>query len=195
MNNKQERKLEKKEQGENKNTSVEIIAKETIVEKTRSKEMKITRQTSNDNSLDDLLQGRTLQVYWLLLEKGIAGIREIQKELNYSSPGAVSYQIQKLVTAGLVKKDDETEKYLVSEKVTSGIMNFFFQINGLFIPRFSIYLCVFLLGFLIYLIMSTMWGDPFISHPGSILFLLSLVISTFLSTYESIKMWKMKPNQ
>ncbi|MHA1991344.1 MAG: winged helix-turn-helix domain-containing protein [Candidatus Hodarchaeales archaeon] len=195
MNNKQEKKLEEMEQSKNKSSSVELIAKETIIEKTRSKEMKIIRPVSNNNSLDELLQGRTLQVYWLLLEKGIAGIREIQKELNYSSPGAVSYQIQKLMAAGLVKKDNETEKYLVSEKVSSGIMNFFFQIKGLFIPRFSIYLCVFLLGFLIYLILSTMWGDPFISHPGSILFLLSLVISTFLSTYESIKMWKMKPNQ
>ena len=141
------------------------------------------------------MQGKTLQVYWLLIEKSEFGIREIQKELNYSSSALVSYQIQKLMTAGLVKKDNVTEKYQVSVKVITGIMNFFFQFKGQFIPRFSLYLFVFFLGFLFYFILSLMWEDPFITHPGSILFLISLIISTIISSYESMKMCKMKSNQ
>ncbi|OLS25483.1 MAG: hypothetical protein HeimC3_14720 [Candidatus Heimdallarchaeota archaeon LC_3] len=141
------------------------------------------------------MQGKTLQVYWLLIEKSEFGIREIQKELNYSSSALVSYQIQKLMTDGLVKKDNVTEKYQVSVKVITGIMNFFFQFKEQFIPRFSLYLFVFFLGFLFYFILSLMWEDPFITHPGSILFLISLIISTIISSYESMKMCKMKSNQ
>ncbi|UCG04228.1 MAG: hypothetical protein JSW11_09630 [Candidatus Heimdallarchaeota archaeon] len=42
------------------------------------------------------LEGKALQVYWFLLThpQGIAGIKEIQKELGFASLGTASYQIR-----------------------------------------------------------------------------------------------------
>ena len=130
-------------------SSIEIENKETEITKKTIKKVKISG--TNVESLETLLQGKTLQVYWYILEKGMAGIREIQKELEFSSAGIVSYQIQKLMVAGLVAKDEESEKYIVLEKVTPGIMKFFIQINNILVPRFSVYLIIFLVGHFIYL--------------------------------------------
>ena len=149
--------------------------------------------TKSENFYEVLLQGKTLQVYWLLLEKGKMGIREIQKELSFSSPGVVSYQVQKLVQEGLVKQDSESDKYLIGKKVSPGVLNFFIKINKNLIPRFSLYLAIFLPGFFIFLLLSILLGDPFITHPASILLLSSLVISSLIFMFESNKMWKIRP--
>ena len=173
-------------------SSIEIENKETEITKKTIKKVKISG--TNVESLETLLQGKTLQVYWYILEKGMAGIREIQKELEFSSAGIVSYQIQKLMVAGLVAKDEESEKYIVLEKVTPGIMKFFIQINNILVPRFSVYLIIFLVGHFIYLMSAFLYGDSFISHQGSSLYLISLIVGTLVSTYESTKMWEMRPN-
>ena len=102
---------------------IEIISNERLV--SREKRIVIPKQALNTIDDNELLQGKTLQVYWYLLENNEAGIREIQKGLNFSSPGLVAYQINKLIKAGIIAKDEITDKYFINQKVQPGILSFY----------------------------------------------------------------------
>ena len=83
------------------------------------------RFSLNSHTMDEeFLRGYALRIYWYLLThpEGIAGIREIQRDLEFSSPSSVSYQINKLLLAGVVAKDEDSEKYFIKEEVKSGIL-------------------------------------------------------------------------
>jgi ABC-type multidrug transport system permease subunit len=171
---------------------LEVVSKERVI--SREKRMLIPKEALNKFDDNDFLQGKTLQVYWFLLENDQAGIREIQKGLNFSSSGLVAYQINKLVNAGVIAKDKTTDKYFVNQKVHSGILSFYIKFGTYLIPRVSLYLMTFLLGFLIFIICSLIYGDAFITQLGSILFLLLLIIGSITYGYESMKINQLKPN-
>ncbi|MFW9856188.1 MAG: hypothetical protein ACFFFG_14145 [Candidatus Thorarchaeota archaeon] len=169
---------------------------EISTEETRSMTIKKVEKittTTNSSFPDELLQGKTLQVYWYLLEKGPASIREIHQALNFSSPGLAYYQIKKLIETGRVSKDETGEKYVVNGKVKSGLLSFYVTVGNMMIPRFSVYLVIFLIGFLIYLVSFLILGDDFVMSLGANLFLFALIIGTVAFIYESIKVWDLKP--
>ncbi|MFX1551303.1 MAG: hypothetical protein ACFFB9_13220 [Promethearchaeota archaeon] len=142
---------------------------------------------------EDLLQGKTLQVYWFFFTRRHAGIREIQKALDISSSGTVSYQITKLLKAGIISKDDEEGKYSLKEVVKIGILKFFIRIGNRTIPRISLYLIIFSFGFVIYLILALLQGINFLFDPINLLLLFFLILVTLIFVLESYKIWKLKP--
>ncbi|MHA1978248.1 MAG: hypothetical protein ACW98I_15185 [Candidatus Hodarchaeales archaeon] len=149
-----------------------------------------------ESTHEELLEGKTLQIYWYLLTHphGIAGIREIQKELGISSSGTVAYQINKLMSNDIISKNEQTEKYYVKEEIKSGIFGFYVRIGYRMIPRFSLYLTTYLLGFGIYFLLLLVRGDDFIAEPTSWVLLFFLMFGAGAFIFESIKMWGMKPN-
>jgi len=93
--------------------------------------------------VDFELRGKTLQVYMYLLRYGKAvGVREIQKELGFSSPSVAFHHLDKLVGLGVVEKD-EYERYVLAKKVDSGILHSFVSIGGLTLPRLGFYAAFF----------------------------------------------------
>jgi DNA-binding transcriptional ArsR family regulator len=140
-----------------------------------------------------ILHGKTLQVYWYILTHNHAGVREIQKALKMVSPGTASYQIDKLVKAGIISKSEKDGKYYVKEGVKKGVLGFYFRIGPFMIPRYSLYLVVNILGVVVYAFLGIKYGDVFITHPGSLLFLFLTIFCTSVFIYESIKIWKRKP--
>lgn len=74
-----------------------------------------------NSSLDEILKGKTLQIYWYLLLTGKSGVREIQKQLKIPSSSTVHYHLNKLLQAGLVNQDT-LDKYFVEEPVKAGIL-------------------------------------------------------------------------
>ncbi|MFX0173272.1 MAG: winged helix-turn-helix domain-containing protein [Candidatus Hodarchaeota archaeon] len=146
-----------------------------------------------DIGQDDLLREKTIQVYWYLLTHGTKGIREIQKDLNISSPSSVSYQINKLIKAGVVSKNEETEKYFVDEEIKSGILGFYVRIGYRMIPRFTLYLTIYLIGLIIFFFVIFIQGDQFILNPINLFFFFYLVFGAAVFIFESIKIWKTKP--
>ena len=94
---------------------------------------------------EDLLQGKTLQVYWYFFTHKQAGVREIQKALNISSSGTVSYQITKLLKAGVISRHDEEGKYSLNEEIKKGVLRFFIRIGTRTFPRIALYLIIYIL--------------------------------------------------
>ncbi|MFX1554251.1 MAG: winged helix-turn-helix domain-containing protein [Promethearchaeota archaeon] len=140
-----------------------------------------------------VLHGKTLQVYWYILTHSRAGVREIQKALKMVSSGTVAYQLDKLMKAGIISKNEKDGKYYVKEGVKKGVLGFYFRLGPLMIPRYSLYLVVNILGVLGYVFLAWMYGDEFITNPASLLFLFFIIFCTLVFIYESIKIWKRKP--
>ena len=146
----------------------------------------------NDNR-KKVLQGKTLQVYWYILTHNRAGVREIQKALRMSSSGTAAYQLNKLVKAGVISKNDEDGKYYVKESIKKGVLGFYFHLGPFMIPRYSLYLVVNILAVVGYISLAIKFGDEFITSPGSLLFLVFMFFCTCVFIFESIKIWKRKP--
>ena len=51
-----------------------------------------------EEKIESELKGNTLRVYWMLLQSQSAGVgvREVQRQLGFSSPALASYHLNKL---------------------------------------------------------------------------------------------------
>jgi DNA-binding transcriptional ArsR family regulator len=141
----------------------------------------------------EIVQGKALQVYWFLLTHDTASIREIQRVLDFASPGTVTYQISKLESAGVVAKDPEQDKYRIRAEIKSGILGFYIRVGYRMIPRFSIYLMLFLFGLFCFVLAALERGDAFITDPFNWIILLILFSGIFAFIFESVRIWRMRP--
>ena len=165
--------------------------------KSKNEDLLAMSNPEEENNLKDnkkkILQGKTLQVYWYILTHHNAGVREIQKALKMVSSGTVAYQLDKLMKAGVISKNDEDGKYYVKEDIKKGLLGFYFHLGRFMIPRYSLYLIINILGAVGYVFLTITYGDEFITSPESLLLLFFLIFSTSVFIYESIKIWERKP--
>ncbi|MFX1303092.1 MAG: hypothetical protein ACFE9X_07025 [Promethearchaeota archaeon] len=144
-------------------------------------------------SKDKVLQGKALQIYWYILTHKSAGVREIQKSLDFASPGTVSYQLKKLLQAGIILKKEKDGKYYLKKESKKGLLGFYIRVGYFLIPRFTLYLIFYILGFIVYIFFACIYGDTFILNPGGLLLLFFLIFGTAIFMFESIKIWKTRP--
>lgn len=131
------------------------------------------------------LRGKTLKVYLHLLRFGkAAGVREVQKELGFSSPSVAFHHLDKLLDLGLVEKD-HYERYVLVKKVDTGILHSFVSIRGLTLPRLGFYGAFFATVAFAYLLLNRGSLD------------LYAVIGTAggaaMFWYEAWRVWRRKP--
>lgn len=112
-----------------------------------------------------------------------------------SSPGTVSYQLKKLLNSGIITKNHKTGKYYVNKELKKGVLGFFIHIGFLMIPRFSFYLIVYLLGFMVFIALGIISDFNFITNPSSWLLLIFLIFGTGVFVFETIKIWKRRPKR
>jgi DNA-binding transcriptional ArsR family regulator len=133
------------------------------------------------------LKGNTLRVYWALLNSkdGIIGVRELQRKLGFSSPGLASYHLNKLSEMKLVEK--ERGDYRLIREVRVGVLKQFIKLGTFLLPRYVLYSTMFttLLLFLITQIKELNFYSSFALILG--------LLSSVISWYESIRIWRQKP--
>jgi hypothetical protein len=135
--------------------------------------------------VDYELRGKTLQVYLYLLKYGKAvGVREIQKELGFSSPSVAFHHLDKLVGLGVVEKD-QYERYVLARKVDSGILHSFVSIGGLTLPRLGFYAAFFTTIAAAYLLVNRNLLDLYA--------LIGTAGGAAAFWYEAWRVWKRKP--
>lgn len=131
------------------------------------------------------LRGKTLQVYLHLLRKGSAfGVREIQKDLGFSSPSVAFHHLDKLVNLGIVAKD-EYERYVLVKKVDTGILSAFVNIGRLTLPRLGFYAAFFSTIAAAYLLLDWQVVDLYAA--------IGTVGGAAVFWYEAWRMWRRKP--
>ncbi len=139
--------------------------------------------------IESQLKGKTLQVYWHLLRSPSSkvGVREIQRSLGLSSPSVAAHHLEKLLSLGLVDKNQTGEYFLVQE-VKVGLLRFFTRLGRFLVPRYLFYSLWLSTMFVIYL--TSYWPTGSIHNIAAILFgsLASLIL-----WFETVKLWREKP--
>ena len=131
------------------------------------------------------LRGKTLQVYLHLLRHGTAfGVREIQKDLGFSSPSVAFHHLDKLVNLGIVAKD-EYERYVLVKKVDTGILFAFVNIGRLTLPRLGFYAAFFTTIAAAYLLLDWRFLDLYA--------VIGTVGGASIFWYEAWRVWRRKP--
>jgi hypothetical protein len=105
------------------------------------------------------LFGKTLDVYLCILTSPEPmGVREIWRELGFSSPRLAQYHVNKLTDLSLIKTDIEG-KYIVNEEERIEALRSFLMLRGMLIPRLVVYAALITGLFASYMIFWPWHGD------------------------------------
>ncbi|MDG6906452.1 MAG: hypothetical protein JRN20_11770 [Nitrososphaerota archaeon] len=133
------------------------------------------------------LKGNTLRTYLYVVTHKKSGVREIQRELHFSSSSLAQYHLAKLVDLGLLTENGG--EYHLADQVKVDVLKDFLQFGTLIVPRFIFYAVFFSIisGFLGYVI--------FVDGISNLLlfFLSMLILATGLFWYEAFRAWARGP--
>lgn len=88
------------------------------------------------NHLNEKIKGKSLEVYQFLVENpGNHGIREIQRELDYTSPSIASYHIKRLLKAKMINKTNDNQYYAIKDEIMFGDIGTHINFLSYWIPR------------------------------------------------------------
>ena len=142
----------------------------------------------DSDTVDKLLKGRTMSVYALLLTKGEMGVREVQRDLRFSSPSLALHHLTKLVELDLVKKDVHGN-YTVSRSVRVGSLSLFIKLGSRLLPRFLFLGTLFTAMLLVYMMVFFSWPPT----GGDLMFVVMSIIAILVVFHESRRIWLLKP--
>jgi hypothetical protein len=139
--------------------------------------------------LESELKGKTLLVYWYLLQQPThtVGVREVQRALGFSSPSIAVHHLEKLQDLGLLRKKG-TGEYVLEEEVKVGILRFFTRMGSFLVPRYLFYSVLFSTMLTAYLILWIL-GQITPSFYAIVFGLIAALIF-WIETY---RLWKAKP--
>lgn len=136
------------------------------------------------------LKGNTLRVYLYLVKKQTpVGPREIQRELDFSSPTLATYHLEKLESLGLIRK--EQNGYVLTKEVKVGALSQVIKFGSLILPRYILYLIFFsalLISYLFYLGLTN--SLELNINSGFAILLGSSIILVLV--YECFRVWKQR---
>ena len=143
--------------------------------------------STDETEIISKLKGNTLRTYWALLstEDGIIGVRELQRELGFSSPALAAYHLNKLVDYNLAV--NERGDYRLVKEIKVGILKQYIKWGTFLFPRYVLYASMFTT--LLILAASRFEEPSFFSTYSLIVSFLAAAISWF----EAFKIWQQKP--
>jgi hypothetical protein len=142
---------------------------------------------SADENIASKLRGNTLRTYVALLgsDKGVMGVRELQRKLGFSSPALAAYHLRKLEDLGLVA--EERGDYRVLKEVKVGVLEQFIRLGTFMLPRYVFYATLF--STLLLYFVSQLKELQFYSIFG----LMFGVLGTVVFWFEALRVWRQKP--
>lgn len=141
-----------------------------------------------ENQILEELQGKTLAVYFFLLRQTEPiSSREIQRRLGLSSPSLALYHLKKLENLELVEMSG-TEGFQVTRYIRVGILQFFIGMGRIYLPRYVFYI-LFATSYLVGALLSFGWFQT----PHFTLFVLYVLFSIIIFSYETMSIWKSRP--
>ncbi|TLY03807.1 MAG: hypothetical protein E6K95_03575 [Thaumarchaeota archaeon] len=130
------------------------------------------------------LRGKTLKVYAHLLRVDSSGVREIQRELGFSSPSIALHHLEKLERLGVVGKDN-VGRYFIARKVDVGILSAFASIGRLTLPRLGFYAAFFTTIAIAYMLES--------GASANLYAVVGTVGGVVVFWYEAWRSWRKRP--
>lgn len=139
--------------------------------------------------LESALKGKTLRVYWFLLQQPshTVGIRQVQRALGFSSPSIAVHHLGKLEDLGLVRKK-MTGEYVLEEEVKVGVLRFFTRLGRFLVPRYLFYSVLFSTMLTVYLTLCILGQIA----PSFYAVMFGLIASLIFWA-ETIRQWRARP--
>ena len=131
------------------------------------------------------IYGKTLDVYLCILtsETGI-GVRDIWRQLGFSSPSLAQYHVNKLLDLQLIETD-MGGKYRINDQESIEALRSFLMLRGMLVPRLTIYAAL-LGGLMISYLTFYPWRGDF--RDLTVLAITLFSISAFL--FEAVKQYR-----
>ena len=135
------------------------------------------------------MKGNTLRVYTYIFKVQRSSIRDVQRGLDLNSPALAQYHLEKLVSLGLVKRDEMSGEYSLVKEIKVETLERFLKIGSYIIPRFLLYTVMLTVLFTYFFV--------FVAHVslnGYILW--TYLIGGFAMVvmwYETLKAWRNSP--
>ena len=144
--------------------------------------------SSDEEIIESELKGKTLLVYMHILKNpgDPVGVREVQRELGFSSPSVSSYHLNKLQDLGLV--ENVYGDYQLVKDVKVGVLKQFITLGGVMLPRYLFY-AVLMTTMLITFIIQT----PYFPSREYISTIMMGLVPVVILWYETIKIWRERP--
>jgi len=112
-------------------------------------------------------------------------VREVQRDLSFSSPSVAQHHLERLRDLGLVQKLDVGSRYVLTSEVKIGVLRHFVKLGRLLFPRYFFY-AVFSTTFYLTLLLQALTKENlFIIMFGAIV--------TGIFWYEAFRVWSMRP--
>jgi hypothetical protein len=144
---------------------------------------------SDATVLESVLKGKTLQVYWYVIQQpsqGV-GIRQVQRALSFSSPSIAVHHLEKLQDLGLVRKTG-TGEYVLQEEVKVGLLKYFTRMGRFLVPRYlfySVFFSTMLSGYLALCAVTQLAPSFYAVTFGA--------LATLVFWVETVRQWREKP--
>ena len=131
------------------------------------------------------LRGKTLKVYLYVLKQGKPiGVREVQRELGFSSPSVAYHHIEKLTRLAIIEQDN-LGNYVLSKKVDPGILQAFVNVGKFSLPRLGFYAVFFTTVAAAYVVVDYSYLDLYA--------LVGTVGAAAAFWIEAVRIWRRKP--
>jgi predicted DNA-binding transcriptional regulator len=144
--------------------------------------------SSGENDRDRIeyeLRGKTLKVYlFVLRQRKPVGVREVQRELGFSSPSVAYHHIEKLTRLGIVEQDG-LGNYVLSKKVDPGILQAFVNVGRFSLPRLGFYAVFFSTVATAYLVVDFNYLDLYA--------VVGTVGAAGAFWFEAVRLWRRRP--
>jgi len=143
---------------------------------------------SDEEIIESELKGKTLLVYTHMLKQpnDPVGVREVQRELGFSSPSVSSYHLNKLQELGLV--ENEYGDYKLVKDIKVGVLKQFITLGGVILPRYLFYAVLITTMLMTYLIQT-----PYFPSSQYFTTLMMGLVPSVILWYETIKIWRDRP--
>ncbi len=140
------------------------------------------------------IYGKTLDVYLCILTaEGGIGVREIWRQLDFSSPSLAQYHVNKLLDLDLIETDFDG-KYRINDQESIEALRSFLMLRGMLIPRLTVYAAL-LMGLIVSYVSYWPWRGHFMDL--TVLFIALFSAGAFL--FEAVKQYRglafMKDNE
>jgi len=129
------------------------------------------------------LKGNTLRTYIYIVSHKKSGVREIQRDLHFSSSSLAQYHLGKLVDLGLLT--EQGGEYFLADQVKVDVLKDFLKFGSFIVPRFIFYAVFFT-------IVTSFFGFIVISTSGPTIeavLVVLLAASCVLFWYEALRAW------
>jgi hypothetical protein len=144
---------------------------------------------SEEAYIESELKGKTLLVYLHMIKNPDepVGVREVQRELGFSSPSVSSYHLNKLQDLGLV--ENIRGDYTLVREVKVGVLKQFVTVGGLMLPRYLFYAALMTTMLITFIIQR-----PLIPTRETITTLVMGVVPSIILWYETVRIWRERPH-